>query len=137
MSLRNVILAWLLIILLESFNGAVREFYIAPAIGDLPARRLGFFIGAGLILFIAWLTAPWIKAETLMAQLKAGGVWLGLMLVFELGLGYARGFSWEHMLSDYNPAQGGLMLFGLVIVLFAPAMGAWLRSKPGLTANKE
>jgi hypothetical protein len=34
------------------------------------------------------------------------------MLGFELGLGRARGISWAHLASDYDPRQGGLMLFG-------------------------
>lgn len=129
MNVRKAILAWLIIVFAESINGTLREFLISPVIGDLPARQIGFFIGSGLILFIAWLTAPWLKADTFNTQLKIGSLWLGLIVIFEFGLGYARGLSWERMLSDYNLAQGGLMSFGLLVLLFAPAFGAWLRSK--------
>lgn len=85
----------------------------------------------GLILFIAWLTAAWLKAETFRSQIKVGCLWLILMLAFEFGLGYLRGYSWEHMLSDYDLTQGGLMSIGLVVLLLAPAFGAWLRVTAG------
>jgi len=97
-------------------------------VGDRTAHQIGFFIGTGLILFIAWLTAAWLKVETLKSQLQVGCLWLILMLAFEFGVGLLRGFSWEHMLSDYNLARGGLMSFGLVVLLLAPAFGAWLRA---------
>jgi hypothetical protein len=129
--LRKAILIWLLIAFAESVNGTLREIFITPAVGARSAHQIGFFIGTGLILFIAWLTAPWLKAQTLETQFKVGGLWLTLMVAFEFGLGYLRGFSGETMLSDYNPALGGLMSFGLVVLLLAPTFGAWLRARAG------
>lgn len=128
MNLRKALIAWLLIALAETINGTIRELFITPVIGQLSARQLGFFIAITLILFIAWITAPWIKAETFKAQLMVGILWLILMLVFEFGLGFVLGFSWEYLLADYNLARGGLMSFGLVIMLLAPAFGAWLHN---------
>lgn len=131
MNLRKALSIWLLIVLTESINGTLREFFITPAVGGRSAHQIGFFIGTGLILFLAWLTASWLNAETLKIQLKVGCLWLGLMVAFELGLGYLRGLSWEHMLADYDLTQGGLMSFGLVVLLLAPAFGAWLRARTG------
>ena len=128
MNLRKALIAWLLIALAETVNGTIRELFITPVIGQLSAHQLGFFIAITLILFIAWITAPWIKAETFKAQLVVGILWLILMLVFEFGLGFVLGFSWEYLLADYNLARGGLMSFGLVIMLLAPAFGAWLHN---------
>ena len=128
MKLRKALIAWLLIASAETVNGTIRELFITPVIGQRPAHQLGFFIAITLILFIAWLTAPWIKAETFKAQLVVGFLWLILMLIFEFGLGYILGFSWEYLLADYNLVRGGLMSFGLVIMLLAPAFGAWLRN---------
>jgi hypothetical protein len=118
----------LLIASLETINGTIRELFITPLIGQRPAHQLSFFIAITLILFIAWLTAPWIKAETFKSQLVVGLIWLILMLIFEFGLGFALGFSWKHLLADYNLARGGLMSFGLVIMLLAPAFGVWSRN---------
>ena len=128
MSLRKALIAWPLIASAETVAGTIRELFITPVIGQRPAHQLGFFIAVTNILFIAWLTAPWIKAETFKSQLAVGLVWLILMLIFEFGLGYILGFSWEYLLADYNLARGGLMSFGLVIMLLAPAFGAWLRN---------
>jgi hypothetical protein len=126
-NLRKAFVAWLFIILAETINGTIRELFITPVIGQRQAHQLGFFIAITLILFIAWFTAPWIKAETFKTQFAVGFLWLILMLIFEFGLGYILGFSWEYLLADYNLAQGGLMSFGLVIMLLAPAFGAWVR----------
>jgi hypothetical protein len=128
-NLRRAILAWLLIAFAETINGTIRELFITPAIGQQPAHQVGFLIAIVLILFIALLTAPWIKAETFKTQLAVGFLWLVLMLVFEFGLGYILGFSWEYLLADYNLARGGLMSYGLAIMLLAPAFGAWLQNK--------
>ena len=128
MNLRKALIAWLLIALAETVNGTIRELFITPVIGRLSAHQLSFFIAITLILFIAWITTPWIKAETFKAQLVVGILWLILMLVFEFGLGFVLGFSWEYLLADYNLARGGLMSFGLVIMLLAPAFGAWLHN---------
>jgi hypothetical protein len=127
-NLRKIFFAWLLIALAETINGTIRELFITPVIGLRPAHQLGFVIAVTLILFIAWLTAPWIKAENIRRQLMVGLIWLILMLIFEFGLGYILGFSLEYLLADYNLARGGLMSFGLVIMLLAPAFGAWLRN---------
>lgn len=41
-------------------------------------------------------------------------------LVFEIALGrLVLNYSWERMVSDYEIAQGGLMLIGLAVLLFA------------------
>jgi hypothetical protein len=121
-------MAWLLIASAETVAGTIRELFITPIIGQRPAHELGFFIAVANILFIAWLTAPWIKTETFKSQLAVGMLWLISMLIFEFGLGYILGFSWEYLLADYNLARGGLMSFGLVIMLLVPAFGAWLRN---------
>jgi hypothetical protein len=128
MSLRKALIAWLLIASAETVAGTIRELFITPVIGQRSAHQLGFFIAVTNILFIAWLTAPWIKAETFKTQLVVGFLWLILMLIFEFGLGSVLGFSWKYLLADYNLARGGLMSFGLVIMLLAPAFGAWLHN---------
>ena len=92
MILRKSILAWLLIASLETISGTIRELFITPLIGQRPAHQIGFFLTVALILLIAWLTAPWINAETFKTQFTVGFHWLILMLIFEFGLGYILGF---------------------------------------------
>ena len=126
MNCKRAIAIWLLIVVAESVHGVIRQLFIAPILGDLPARQLGVFIGSVLILLISWLTARWLNAATLKSQLSVGVLWVVLIVLFELSLGAALGYSRARMLSEYNMAQGGLMGFGLLFLLFAPTLGARL-----------
>ena len=127
MNWTRAIAIWLLIVAVESVHGAIRQLFIAPATGDLPARQFGVFTGSALILLISWLTARWLNAANLKAQLSVGLLWVVLIVLFEFGLGAALGYTRERMLSDYNVTQGGFMGFGLLFLLFAPVLAARLR----------
>lgn len=115
---------WLLMALAESLHGALREYFIVPLLGRPATQMLGFCTGSLIILAIAWLLAPWLRAGTRPLQWRVGLLWVILMLGFEAGLGLARGLSWSRLLADYNPAAGGLMLFGMLLLLLAPAITA-------------
>ena len=63
---RRTTLAWMLIMLLETLHGFVREVFIAPVLGDLRARQLGVLVGCLIVFAIAWLAAPgwwWLVAK--------------------------------------------------------------------------
>ena len=118
---------WLLIAVLETVHGIVRGLWLVPALGEPAAQRLGFAVGSALVLAVAWATSRWLGAGHARAQLQAGALWLLLMLGFELAIGRARGFGWERIAAEFDPRQGGLMLFGLLLMWLAPMLGAWLR----------
>jgi len=120
-------LVWMLIMLAETGSGMVREVFIAPVIGGQRARQLGVLVGCIIIFVIAWLTARWMNARTPRDQLAVGAFWVVLTLIFELALGRAMGASWSRLLSDYNPAHGGLMLFGLAFMFITPWLTKRLR----------
>jgi hypothetical protein len=115
-------LTWMLMMLAETAHGIAREVFIAPAIGALRARQLGVLVGSVLVLLIAWACARWMNAGTRRAQLAVGAVWVALTLVFELAIGRALKLSWERILSDYDPLQGGYLLFGLAVMFAAPLL---------------
>jgi hypothetical protein len=123
----RVFAAWLLIVVAESIHGIIRQLLIAPAIGDMPARQIGVLIGSAIIFVIAWACIRWIGARSFGEQLRVGLLWVALMAVFEFSLGKALGYTRERMLSDYNLAEGGFMGFGLLFMLFAPALAARVR----------
>jgi len=127
---RRSTFAWMLIIVLESLHGAVREIFIAPVLGDLRARQLGVLVGSVIVFAVAWLTARWLAATTRRLQLTAGLLWVVLTLTFEVALGRAIGLSWDRILQDYNPARGGFMLLGIAFMAFAPMLAARLRNPP-------
>jgi hypothetical protein len=120
---------WLLIALVESVHGTLRELFLVPAVGAAVAQRIGFFVGCLLVVGVAWWTSRWLGTTTRAAQWQVGALWLALMLAFEIALGRARGFSWQRIGADYDPTRGGLMLFGLLLMLFAPMLGTWLHRK--------
>ena len=132
---RRAIAVWVLIAVAESIHGVIRQLFIAPVIGDLPARQVGVFVGSVLILFIAYLPARWLDAKTLKKQLQIGAVWVVLMLIFEFSLGAVLGVTRTQMLADYNLAQGGLMGFGFAFLFFAPAIAAKFRGLNSTTTK--
>jgi hypothetical protein len=117
----------MLIVLAETAHGAVREMFIAPVLGDLHARQLGVVVGSVIIFAIACGTIRWMRLAAPRSQLQAGATWVGLTLAFEILLGLFVGATWDRILSDYNPARGGLMVLGLAFMFFAPRLAAKLR----------
>ena len=120
-------LVWMLIILAETFNGAVREVFIAPVLGDLRARQLGIPIACLFIFLITWATVRWMGAATRRAQLGVGLWWAAMTLCFEMALGRALGMPWSRILADYDPSRGGFMVLGIAFMVFAPTLAAKLR----------
>ena len=110
----RAMLTWLLIVISETIHGIVRQRFIASVI----------------IFAIAYLCIRWIGPRTIGQQLRVGALWVVLMLAFEFGLGLMLGYSRERMLSDYDLANGGLMGFGLLFLLFAPMLAAKLSPVP-------
>jgi protein-S-isoprenylcysteine O-methyltransferase Ste14 len=124
---RRVFAAWLVIVVAESIHGVLRQFFIAPVLGDLPARQLGVVVGSAIIFAVAWLGIRWIGARSFAEQLKVGLAWVAAILAFEFSLGAALGYTRERMLSDYDVTRGGYLGFGLLVMLLAPALAAQLR----------
>lgn len=116
---------WLIIILAETLHGVIRVIAVEPFIGDLRARQTGVLVGSILILTISFVFARWIKGDGMLDFLAVGGLWIGLTLGFEIFLGrFILDLSWERIYSDYDMANGGLMLFGMLVMLFAPLIAA-------------
>jgi len=119
--------AWVLIIVAETVHGVLRQWLLVPVVGDLRARQIGVLIGSAIIFAIAWALARWIDARTLRAQLAVGAVWIVLTVCFEYALGRLLGLTTERILADYDFTRGGFMLFGLALMLVAPALAARAR----------
>ena len=120
-------LVWMAIILAETINGAAREVFISPVLGDLRARQVGIPIACILISLITWATIRWLGAVTRRSQLGIGLWWAAMTLCFECALGRAFGWSWSRILADYDPTRGGFMVLGIAFMVFAPMLAAKLR----------
>jgi hypothetical protein len=120
-------LTWMVIMLLETAHGIVRNAFVAAVLGDLRARQWGVLVGSVLVLLVTLTLSRWMKAHTVRAQLMIGAYWVVLTLTFEFLLGHFTGLTWSRILWDYNPARGGFMLLGLAVMFAAPWLVArWL-----------
>ncbi len=112
----------------ETLHGIARTLWLTPRLGDLRARQVGVLTGSLLILAIATLAIRWLGPRTGRQKLAIGALWLVCMLAFEIGVGRALGASWSRVAADYDPAQGGFMLFGMAVLLFAPMLACRIRN---------
>jgi hypothetical protein len=111
----------------ETLHGIARTLWLTPRLGDLRARQLGVVTGSMLIVAIATVAIRWLGPRTPHDKLAIGALWLVCMLAFEIGLGRALGVSWTRLAADYDPRQGGVMLLGMTVLLFAPTIACRIR----------
>ncbi|MBK8812420.1 MAG: hypothetical protein IPN69_17050 [Acidobacteria bacterium] len=121
---------WLLLIFVESVHGTLRQMFLAPLVGDFTARRIAFFVALGLILAVALLTIRWLDAPSRKFLYIAALIWMILTALFEFLIGrFVMNLSWDRIFEDYDVTRGGLMAFGLLFLVFAPAIAIRIRGK--------
>jgi hypothetical protein len=114
---------WLLIMLIETVHGVLRTMLLAPVVGDFPARQIGVFTGSLLILAVTYLSLGWLRLDRTRLRLAVGILWAIATLGFEVGLGrFILGYPWSRLAADYDITHGGLMMFGLLLLVFAPSI---------------
>jgi hypothetical protein len=119
---------WLVIIVGEIIHGIARSVLLVPYLGDLRARQIGVLTGSLAILVIALALVRWMGAATKKQLAVVGVTWLILTLTFEMIFGrLALHYSWERLLADYNPAEGGLLGIGMIFLTLAPLLAAKIR----------
>jgi len=118
-------LVWLVIAGAEVGQGILRIRFLNRRVGDRRARQIGVGTGSVLILLIAWATAPWVGAGSTSERVMVGGLWLILMLAFDLAFGrWVFHVSWQRIARDFDVRQGGLLGLGMLVLLFAPLLVA-------------
>ena len=110
---------WLLIMLVETLHGILRGIFLVPLTGQIRANQIGVGIGSILIFIITLITIKWLKTDRPVDLFIIGLLWVLLTIIFEISPGYATG-GWERVLTDYDLRQGGLMPFGLLIMMLSP-----------------
>jgi len=117
----RALVTWLLIIATEIAHGTLRLLYLVPFVGEHRASQIGVVLGSALVLAIAWLTRRWRAGASAPALLGIGALWVALTVAFEFLFGYyVAGYSLAHLARDFNPLAGRWMVFGLLVMLFAP-----------------
>ncbi len=119
---------WLIFILAESLNGAVRMVWLVPSLGDRTAHQISFFTGSIVVLAIATLFIRWLQVTRVSQLLRIGVLWVVLTVGFEMILGRViLGYSWTQIAADYNVLNGGLMPLGLVWLMLSPWIATTIR----------
>ena len=120
-------LAWLVMLAVAIANGAAREAWLTPRLGDTLARALSTLSGCALLATVA-LCFVLLRGRTTIpeAMWQTGVYWVVLVLAFEFLFGhYVAGHSWHYLLADYNLLQGRIWILVPLTVLLAPWV--WLR----------
>ena len=118
-----------LILALEFAHGVARTLWLAPLVGDLPARQIGVAVGSLIILLVAVGTIRWIGARSPRQLFLVGLGWLALMISAELVLGRVLfGYPWSRIAVDFDPSRGGFLGVGMLVLAAAPAVAYRLRS---------
>jgi len=130
MTLAWAALLWLAFLAMAILAGTLRQFLLAPALGDTPARA-----ACTVLLCVLYFAA--IRAFVLRRNISSpstrlllGIFWSGLTLAFEFGFGLARGLDWNAMLADYNLLEGRLWPLVPLTLLLAPLLAR--RKRQGL-----
>ncbi|MBA4137883.1 MAG: hypothetical protein C0518_11245 [Opitutus sp.] len=124
----KALLVFALIALVETVHGALRVRFLNRPLGNHRARQVGVFTGSALIFLIAWVTAPWLALPTSRAAFAVGGLWLALMLAFEVWVGRVLFHApWPRILADFDVRRGGWLGFGMVVLALAPWLAAVAR----------
>jgi hypothetical protein len=119
---------WLGVLLLANLNGAVRELWLIPAMGQIPGRTVSTVVLSVLVFLTTCLTVGWIRPVSTGDAMLIGVVWLLLTLGFEFLVGhYMFHKPWAELTEDYNVARGRIWPLVLVVVLFAPLWTARMK----------
>ena len=126
--LLKILVIWLVLAVLAVANGAARNAFLTPRLGEQRAHVASTAVLCLVILAVAWASIRWIGPESAAGALLVGAVWLLLTLAFEFLAGhYLFGHPWSRLVADYNLARGRVWVFVLVATLIAPWLAFWIR----------
>lgn len=71
---------WFGILVLANINGAARQAWLIPRLGEPAGRVVSSLVLSGVVLLLTWLTIRWIRPTSTGDAIKIGVLWLGLTL---------------------------------------------------------
>ena len=117
----RLVLGWLGLLPIMIANGVARQFLYGSSMSELLAHQVSTITGVILLLAYTWLLLPRLGIDSPRRAWMAGGLWLGLTVVFEFGFGhFVAGHSWSRLFQDYNLLEGRVWSLFLVVVFVAP-----------------
>lgn len=113
----------------ETLHGIARTVLLVPRVGRDRALRLSIVSGSMLAFAVCYLLVPGIGIATVAGHLALGLGLATFMACFDLAMGrLLLRRSWSQALQDFNPATGNLLVFGLALLVFFPALVAQLHA---------
>jgi hypothetical protein len=126
---RRALVIWVVMLLVASVNGAIREALLIPMIGDVAGRAVSTLMLSGLVLLLTYLTIQWIHPRSGHEAWTVGGLWVASTLAFEFLAGhFLFGNPWSQLLEDYNVFRGRIWILVLITIAVAPRLCARIRS---------
>lgn len=122
---------WAGILLLAVVNGAFREIVLNPQLGQLSGFIISGIILSFLVVYVAYLTFPWLAIKKQRTLFFVGLGWLVLTLVFEFSAGLLQGKSFSMLCEAYRFKDGNIWPVVLAVTTAAPYLADKLRNLRG------
>ena len=124
----RLVLGWLGLLPIMIANGVARQSLYGSSMSELLAHQVSTITGVILLLAYTWLLLPRLGIDSPRRAWMAGGLWLGLTVVFEFGFGhFVAGHSWSRLFQDYSLLEGRVWSLFLVVVFVAPWLALRVR----------
>lgn len=119
--LHEVVLVWLLLALLATANGVVRNAVYKPVVGDLAAHQISTLIFVAVVFCVTYLFLRREKLPAARELIQVGSIWTLGTVLFEFVFGhFVFGNPWEKLFADYDLRAGRIWLLVLLAIFSAP-----------------
>ena len=118
---------WVAILGLAIANGMFREVVLTATLGEVPGLVVSGVLLSCLILFVTYLSLPWLGVLGCSQLIGIGLMWLVLTLVFEFSFGLAQGKTLSVLLEAYSFEGGNIWPLVLLVTALAPWLAAKVR----------
>ena len=127
LSLPRILGSWLLLAVLMSANGVLRELVLRPRVGGSQADALSAVIGTAVILTVTAYAFRPLAGAGLPELARVSAILVGLTVAFEFLFGhYVDHRSWGELAANYAIWRGRLWPAVLAIVALSPFIwGRW------------
>lgn len=113
----------------ETLHGIARTTLLVPRVGKALALKLSILSGSLLAFVVCYFLVPGVGLTTTREHLVLGTCLAAFMAAFDLAMGkLLLRRSWSKALQDFNPATGNFLVFGLILLVFIPALVAQIRA---------
>ena len=111
---------WAGIIPLAILNGILREVFLEPLFGTVPAQIISGLILIDMIFIMAYIFIPRLGEMDGPGYIKMGLVWGAATVIFETAFGLLMGMSAQEIFGAYDITTGNLWSLVVVFIVFAP-----------------